>query len=71
MYGFSDQSKGMPLTWLSATLHGSSRYSVRMRSIIEHTFVSAERVAILGRLIRLDDDLPPSTRAPESGAEVI
>ena len=42
MYGFRDQSKGMPLTWLSATLHGSSRYSVRMPPIIEHTFVSSK-----------------------------
>jgi hypothetical protein len=27
MYGLSDQSNGMPLTRLSATLQGSSRYS--------------------------------------------
>ena len=27
MYGFSDQSKAIPLTLFSAALHGSSRYS--------------------------------------------
>ena len=27
MYGFSDQSKGIPLTRLRAERHGSSRYS--------------------------------------------
>ena len=30
MYGFSDQSNGMPLTRFSATLQGSSRYSTRI-----------------------------------------
>ena len=71
MYGLSDQSKGMPLTWLSATLHGSSRYS-DPHPVDHRTYVRVvQAVAILGRLIRVDDDLPPSTRAPESGAEVV
>ena len=38
MYGFSVQSNGMPRTRLSADRHGSSRYSTRMLSIIEHMF---------------------------------
>jgi hypothetical protein len=36
--------------------------------IIEHTFASVGCVAILGALICVDDELPPSTHAPESGA---
>ena len=31
MYGFSDQSNGIPLTRFSATLHGSIRYSTAIR----------------------------------------
>jgi hypothetical protein len=35
----------------------------------DRTYVRSDRrKAILRRLIRVDDDLPPSTRAPESGA---
>jgi len=30
MYGFSDHVNAIPLTRLSATLQGSSRYSTRM-----------------------------------------
>jgi hypothetical protein len=30
MYGFSDHLNPIPLTGLSADLHGSSRYSARM-----------------------------------------
>jgi hypothetical protein len=36
--------------------------------IIEQTFVSVGSVAILAALICVDDELPPSTHAPESGA---
>ena len=52
------------LAWLLAVLRPHVRDY--------RTYVRVDQaVAILGRLIRLDDDLPPSTRAPESGAEVI
>ena len=33
MYGLSDQSNIIPLTRLSATLQGSSRYSARMPEV--------------------------------------
>jgi hypothetical protein len=39
-----------------------------MRRIIEHTFAPVDFVAILAALICVDDELPPSTHAPESGA---
>ena len=39
MYGFSDHLNPIPLTGLSADLHGSSRYSTRMAKMIEQTFV--------------------------------
>src|SRR5207253_5595328 len=44
MYGFRDHLNPIPLTGLSALLHGSSRYSTCMgeTQIIEQTFVSAE-----------------------------
>ena len=40
MYGFSDHENIIPLTRLSATLQGSSRYSARTCGSIEHMFVS-------------------------------
>ncbi len=33
MYGFSDQLNAIPLTRLSATLQGSSRYSARIGAV--------------------------------------
>ena len=41
MYGFSDHLNGIPRTRLSAFLQGSSRYSARTPSSIEHTFDSS------------------------------
>ena len=65
MYGLSDHSNGMPLTRLSATLHGSSRYATRIPTMIEHMFDLSSRRLYSAALIRVDDDLPPSTRAPD------
>jgi len=38
MYGLSDHLNGIPRTWLSADLQGSSRYSARILPSIEHMF---------------------------------
>ena len=68
MYGFSDHPNGIPCTRLSADLQGSSRYSVRTASSIEHMFVlpgtPAEAVTI--GAIRLDDD--DDAPRPQAGA---
>ena len=68
MYGLSDQSKGMPRTRLSADLARLLAIFGAHRAMIRTDVRVVQSTAILGRLIRVDDELPPSTRAPESGA---
>src|SRR5689334_24957327 len=62
MYGFSDQSKPMPWTRLSADRHGSSRYSTRIAVAysIEHTF--ARPVELEPGILRLTLPLPTGPR---------
>ena len=68
MYGLSDQSNGIPLTRFSAHLARLFAVLHPHPGTIEHTFVSSVAAVILAGLIRVDDELPPSTHAPESGA---
>ena len=71
MYGLSDQPNGMPFTRFRAALHGSSRYSARIRESIEHMFViEATPDGSASDASRLDDDVPPSTCAPSGAAEM-
>src|ERR1700759_1438999 len=58
MYGFSDQSNGIPCTRLSALRQGSSRYSMRMEAVqrTEHLF------AMEPGILRLTLPLPPGAQ---------